>query len=391
MAMYNNFLYAASLLVILQSSCSSSDIHLTGTIGEDLDISCPVATRLATSVRWVDYIHNSGRDPALIFDSVGNPSLALDSSHPFSDNYLVTADHKLQILALTSDDYGTYECQVTNSDGNVIKKKIEVSVIELPQCPPTVRGNAGEEVDIMCSMEYGSNSMPIMDWFDSELNAIQSTDMAEIMNFQKQLTMPLTIAMDKKTYSCKAGLDSSLHMCETRFDVQYAVQNLRITKQAEYRVNEEITCSASGNPAPEVTWFHNGIKLTTELHQNVLIVEEDWMKSSNVVKCTAQNDGSETLTDEITFQALDENGKTWEAAPTTTAGDSTGEQTKVQSTSSTAVIGAVVAVIVVILIIAIIVILIRRKNNNKSTKGAKPMPIPQKDPDQRNGDIAEKA
>ena len=66
-------------------------------------------------------------------------------------------------------------------------------------------------------------------------------------------------------------------------------------RRRQYAVNDVITCSAKGFPAPAIQWIRRGSTEETAsdddvVHQSNLTVTDQMMETTNHWTCTAQND-----------------------------------------------------------------------------------------------------
>ena len=87
-----------------------------------------------------------------------------------------------------------------------------------------------------------------------------------------------------------------------------AARDLRISPRKDtYKVNDVITCSAAGNPAPTITWHVNGEVISTGSGSHSFTVREEYMLQENNFRCDAQNEANDVLSEEISFKALGKN------------------------------------------------------------------------------------
>ena len=81
-----------------------------------------------------------------------------------------------------------------------------------------------------------------------------------------------------------------------------------LPKKSEYMINEELECSADGNPAPTITWSVNEEEATMKHGQGwkIVTIPKAWSQLEQTLTCTAYNalDGlqSTVFEEDITIQ-----------------------------------------------------------------------------------------
>lgn len=85
---------------------NTEDRHMTGVAGKEIVLRCDLLVSSPPSVRWIDYVYNTNRDPEVIFADG-----RVQRSHPNADNFRVDSDFGLTISSLRVDTSpGQYEC-----------------------------------------------------------------------------------------------------------------------------------------------------------------------------------------------------------------------------------------------------------------------------------------
>jgi len=83
--------------------------HVTGEAGQTIVLHCDLLVSSPPSVRWIDYVYNTGPQPELIFDGH-----TVRLTHPNANKFRVNSAFSLTISSLRVDQSpGQYVCQST--------------------------------------------------------------------------------------------------------------------------------------------------------------------------------------------------------------------------------------------------------------------------------------
>ncbi|XP_063111839.1 neural cell adhesion molecule 1 isoform X6 [Cavia porcellus] len=210
--------------------------------GEDAVIVCDVVSSLPPTIIW----KHKGRDVILKKDV----------------RFIVLSNNYLQIRGIKKTDEGTYRCEGRIlARGEINFKDIQVVV----NVPPTVQArqsivnataNLGQSVTLVCDAEGFPE--PTMSWTkDGEPIENEEDDEKYIFSDDSsELTIRKVDKNDEAEYVCiaenKAGeQDASIHL-----KVFAKPKITYVENQTAMELEEQVTltCEASGDPIPSITW-----------------------------------------------------------------------------------------------------------------------------------------
>ena len=155
--------------------------------------------------------------------------------------------------------------------------------------------NVGDDVILTCFAE--GKPLPEITWSHKGRNipnARQNQRNSEL------LIKNLALA-DKGVYKCHAKDEVGEDVGETTVDV---VEPVSIITVPEFKTPQEgetleLECNARGNPAPEISWFHNGKEVlpSNDLYitDTGLVILSTSRKMSGIWKCLAKNIANEIV------------------------------------------------------------------------------------------------
>ncbi|XP_051053350.1 neural cell adhesion molecule 1 isoform X11 [Phodopus roborovskii] len=221
--------------------------------GEDAVIVCDVVSSLPPTIIW----KHKGRDVILKKDV----------------RFIVLSNNYLQIRGIKKTDEGTYRCEGRIlARGEINFKDIQVIV----NVPPTVQArqsivnataNLGQSVTLVCdadgfpepSMSWTKDGEPIENEEEDDDKHIFSDDSSE-------LTIRNVDKNDEAEYVCiaenKAGeQDASIHL-----KVFAKPKITYVENQTAMELEEQVTltCEASGDPIPSITWRTSTRNISSE-------------------------------------------------------------------------------------------------------------------------------
>ncbi|XP_059786453.1 neural cell adhesion molecule 1 isoform X9 [Balaenoptera ricei] len=209
--------------------------------GEDAVIVCDVVSSLPPTIIW----KHKGRDVILKKDV----------------RFIVLANNYLQIRGIKKTDEGTYRCEGRIlARGEINFKDIQVIV----NVPPTVQArqsivnataNLGQSVTLVCDAEGFPE--PTMSWTkDGEQIENEEDEKYLFSDDSSELTIRKVDKNDEAEYVCiaenKAGeQDASIHL-----KVFAKPKITYVENQTAMELEEQVTltCEASGDPIPSITW-----------------------------------------------------------------------------------------------------------------------------------------
>ncbi|KAM5246330.1 neural cell adhesion molecule 1 isoform 4-T4 [Ctenodactylus gundi] len=220
--------------------------------GEDAVIVCDVVSSLPPTIIW----KHKGRDVILKKDV----------------RFIVLSNNYLQIRGIKKTDEGTYRCEGRIlARGEINFKDIQVIV----NVPPTVQArqsivnataNLGQSVTLVCDAEGFPE--PTMSWTkDGELIESEEDDEKYIFSDDSsELTIRKVDKSDEAEYVCiaenKAGeQDASIHL-----KVFAKPKITYVENQTAMELEEQVTltCEASGDPIPSITWRTSTRNISSE-------------------------------------------------------------------------------------------------------------------------------
>ncbi|XP_074191574.1 neural cell adhesion molecule 1 isoform X5 [Rhinolophus sinicus] len=209
--------------------------------GEDAVIVCDVVSSLPPTIIW----KHKGRDVILKKDV----------------RFIVLSNNYLQIRGIKKTDEGTYRCEGRIlARGEINFKDIQVIV----NVPPTVQArqsivnataNLGQSVTLVCDAEGFPE--PTMSWTkDGEQIENEEDEKYLFSDDSSELTIRKVDKNDEAEYVCiaenKAGeQDASIHL-----KVFAKPKITYVENQTAMELEEQVTltCEASGDPIPSITW-----------------------------------------------------------------------------------------------------------------------------------------
>uniref|UniRef100_A0A2I2YTH1 Neural cell adhesion molecule 1 n=1 Tax=Gorilla gorilla gorilla TaxID=9595 RepID=A0A2I2YTH1_GORGO len=220
--------------------------------GEDAVIVCDVVSSLPPTIIW----KHKGRDVILKKDV----------------RFIVLSNNYLQIRGIKKTDEGTYRCEGRIlARGEINFKDIQVIV----NVPPTIQArqnivnataNLGQSVTLVCDAEGFPE--PTMSWTkDGEQIEQEEDDEKYIFSDDSsQLTIKKVDKNDEAEYICiaenKAGeQDATIHL-----KVFAKPKITYVENQTAMELEEQVTltCEASGDPIPSITWRTSTRNISSE-------------------------------------------------------------------------------------------------------------------------------
>ncbi|XP_014640645.1 PREDICTED: neural cell adhesion molecule 1 isoform X7 [Ceratotherium simum simum] len=219
--------------------------------GEDAVIVCDVVSSLPPTIIW----KHKGRDVILKKDV----------------RFIVLSNNYLQIRGIKKTDEGTYRCEGRIlARGEINFKDIQVIV----NVPPTVQArqsivnataNLGQSVTLVCDAEGFPE--PTMSWTkDGEQIENEEDEKYLFSDDSSELTIRRVDKNDEAEYVCiaenKAGeQDASIHL-----KVFAKPKITYVENQTAMELEEQVTltCEASGDPIPSITWRTSTRNISSE-------------------------------------------------------------------------------------------------------------------------------
>ncbi|XP_073759858.1 neural cell adhesion molecule 1 isoform X4 [Callorhinus ursinus] len=219
--------------------------------GEDAVIVCDVVSSLPPTIIW----KHKGRDVILTKDV----------------RFIVLSNNYLQIRDIKKTDEGTYRCEGRIlARGEINFKDIQVIV----NVPPTVQArqsivnataNLGQSITLVCDAKGFPE--PTMSWTkDGEQIENEEDEKYVFSDDSSELTIRKVDKNDEAEYVCiaenKAGeQDASIHL-----KVFAKPKITYVENQTAMELEEQVTltCEASGDPIPTITWRTSTRNISSE-------------------------------------------------------------------------------------------------------------------------------
>uniref|UniRef100_A0A8C6FZA9 Neural cell adhesion molecule 1 n=1 Tax=Moschus moschiferus TaxID=68415 RepID=A0A8C6FZA9_MOSMO len=250
--------------------------------GEDAVIVCDVVSSLPPTIIW----KHKGRDVILKKDV----------------RFIVLANNYLQIRGIKKTDEGTYRCEGRIlARGEINFKDIQVIV----NVPPTVQArqsivnataNLGQSVTLVCNAEGFPE--PTMSWTkDGEQIENEEDEKYLFSDDSSELTIRRVDKNDEAEYICiaenKAGeQDASIHL-----KVFAKPKITYVENQTAMELEEQVTltCEASGDPIPSITWRTSTRNISSEekTQDGHMVVRSHARVSSLTLKSIQYTDAGE--------------------------------------------------------------------------------------------------
>lgn len=300
------------LLAIALAEDSGVVQDRSGLIGHSVKLSCNLSRSQPPDVLWNDLARSSSpEEPVLIFQSADNPAFAINSHHPNKGNFIIDRNNfELRISNLTDEDVGEYVC-VSRVGNATHKKSYYLSVHEQLKCSGRTQLKQGQHTNLTCGLKYTGNQ-PSMKWLHGK-HVVDSIDRSDLTDSglvaAKEVQLQATHALDGEIYSCRLEFGDKSEDCPLKFNISYPVRDIGFgAMRGEYYVGEEVSCSARGNPAPEVSLRPASVEgLRDDRVKSHIIIPKTWEGTEVTMECTASNtyEGQlRTVQKSITFQVL---------------------------------------------------------------------------------------
>nr|KAF6466587.1 neural cell adhesion molecule 1 [Rousettus aegyptiacus] len=219
--------------------------------GEDAVIVCDVVSSLPPTIIW----KHKGRDVILKKDV----------------RFIVLSNNYLQIRSIKKTDEGTYRCEGRIlARGEINFKDIQVIVnvppaVQARQSIVNATANLGQSVTLVCDAEGFPE--PTMSWTkDGEQIENEEEEKYLFSDDSSELTIKKVDKNDEAEYVCiaenKAGeQDASIHL-----KVFAKPKITYVENQTAMELEEQVTltCEASGDPIPSITWRTSTRNISSE-------------------------------------------------------------------------------------------------------------------------------
>ncbi|KAL9951090.1 hypothetical protein ACROYT_G043686 [Oculina patagonica] len=185
----------------------------------------------------------------------------------------------ITFLRVNRTDSTTYTLTISNSNRRRAKSQVEISVqyLDQPKVTPYPL-NAGEGDDVTLSCNADGNPEPTISW--TRNGSPMSTPGNSRITFsdnKKQLTITNVNRTDSGEYRCVAsnslGNDTSN---AATLNVQYPSEITAHPRNKTRKEGQNVTlsCNATGNPTPKISWTRNGYPVDTGGNSRISFSED---------------------------------------------------------------------------------------------------------------------
>lgn len=300
-----------------QHAADTEERHVTGVAGKTVVLRCDLPTSNPPTVRWIDYVYNSGPAPELIYASG-----QVQRSHPNADEFRVDSEFNMTISSLRQDvSPGQYICQ-SDVGGRTHQLVYQLTVCSMPLCSGVTHVNAGDTTSLACESVYSGNEKPQLEWFRQvhrrhrvfddqprqtegrygySVNSFDEFELRENVGLvaRQVARVPSHQSDDGAVYTCQMTLTDMVLQCNLTLNVTYLVKDVKFRPRDNHvAVDDEIKCHARGNPTPEISI---NPRMTSEVDGSgwkSFRVPAEYRGTDLSVVCTATNtvdDASETV------------------------------------------------------------------------------------------------
>ena len=277
--------------------------HAAGSIDGSVTLKCPVNISDGDFLEWNDMVYNTGRDPAVIYDS----ERGQNSKHLNAD-FMSVENNELTIKNLKEEDVGDYSCQVIGEDGTAQIFTFTLNLYGKLSCSGNGDVKENTMVSLECTAEvYGD--LPDTVWKNKR--GVLSQDIVKNKgDFVNPLLLEASFEAsyldDGDNYTCVMSFmnnqENVTDTCHVPFVVTYAARDPKVEPDQEvYKPGDVLTFSALGNPQPQTELDPEGT-LNEDGSISIKITEE-MLGNNNTMTFSAQNAlNNEPVTLQKSFQ-----------------------------------------------------------------------------------------
>ncbi|XP_039268950.2 hemicentin-1-like [Styela clava] len=233
---------------VLPSIDGSDEVDRSKVIlGNDFTLECPVTGIPFPTIRWFKGLHEiSVEDEGMLIDNRGQSLTVLNSE-------------------LEHD--GEYTCVADNAVGEA-DKDFDVSIL----VPPTIAGDDMThtiQVTRYLAIECRASGIPkpTLSWYkDGRTVAIINNDLEEgpqTLDNGRYLEFSRIRVEDEGVYKCvatnEAGSDDKTHTVNVQVPPKFSGDDIPANVSVVEGEDITLTCYASGDPPPTITWLKNGV------------------------------------------------------------------------------------------------------------------------------------
>ncbi|KAK1155520.1 hemicentin-1-like [Acipenser oxyrinchus oxyrinchus] len=286
-------------------------VNLAGSANVSITVSIPAAPTISSGPSH--YITNEGVAVTLSCDSTGEPkpttvwSKGREAIPRHSSRYRADASGSLMIPSPGAEDSGVYVCTATNPAGYA-SREVQLSVNTKPRIgggrnltePIRISAVVGSEVTLPCEVQ--GSPTPSVTWSRDGYPVPPITARFTVLS-SGSLRVSDSRVTDSAEYKCSAVNPAGKTSLTYTLHVQVPPRIQPVPRLLKAVIGQELTlpCEAYGEPAPQISWFRNGVPVG---EGGSLIIRAVAHSSAGEYRCVALNSaGQEAL--EVTLQVLE--------------------------------------------------------------------------------------
>jgi len=269
--------YGVSLRVLMKTKYvppphinRTSGSHVT--VGETLVLTCSISVNWNVMVRLSWNLPNrAARQPRLLLPDPISRNVSIGGTH------LKVVEQKLQLNNVDKEDQGSYACIVTDHSNNQQTRREFVRIYERNQSflrvwqdgYSTLHKSSGKDDSVQWVVEIASHPPPRVTWYDPDGNIINEGEDKEKGRLVQTVFAKTSRSMlklmhlkleDSGDYGIK--VENDFHEKWENFTlivtdkpkIEATVQEPSDNGLYQYGSHYTLKCTATGYPAPEITW-----------------------------------------------------------------------------------------------------------------------------------------
>jgi len=275
--------YGVSLNVLMQTRYvppphinRTSGSHVT--VGETLVLTCSISVNWNVMVRLSWNLPNrAASQPRLLLPDPISRNVSIGGTH------LKVVEQKLQLNNVDKEDQGSYACIVTDHSGNQQTRREFIRIYDRDQSflrvwqdgYSTLHKSSGKDDSVQWVVEIASHPPPRVTWFDPDGNVIEEGEDKENGRLVQTVFAKTSRSMLKLMHlkledsgEYKIKVENDFHEKWENFTlivtdkpkVIATVQEPSDNGLYQYGSHYTLKCSATGYPAPEISWTFKSCK-----------------------------------------------------------------------------------------------------------------------------------
>ena len=248
----------------------TSGSHVT--VGETLVLTCSISVNWNVMVRLSWNLPNrAAKQPRLLLPDPISRNVSIGGTH------LKVVEQKLQLNNVDKEDQGSYACIVTDHSNNQQTRREFVRIYERDQSflrvwqdgYSTLHKSSGKDDSVQWVVEIASHPPPRVTWYDPDGNIINEGEDKEQGRLVQTVFAKISRSMLKLMHLKLEDSGDYRIKVENDFHEKWGNFTLIVTDKPkviasvqepsdnglyQYGSHYTLKCTATGYPAPEITW-----------------------------------------------------------------------------------------------------------------------------------------